>query len=431
MDGTVRYRIEHVSRYRYTARVRRCTMLLCLEPRDDRGQRLFDFELETSPTGGLTREEDSFGNARHVLDISQGHRVLEIKARSTVEAKPPATLPNGLGAAAWRAIRSLGGSFAYWDFMHPSALVSPSSALGEFVARHRIEPGADPLESLLRLSDTLHRCLHYIPGATSAESPVDHVFQTDRGVCQDYAHAMIAIARSWGIPARYVSGYLHVSGQSGQHLPANATHAWVECRLPELGWIGFDPTNRSLAGTGHVRIAAGRDYRDVSPTRGVIQGGGDSRLEVDVRMHTIDVALVFGQGYAFHHSAPIVRARTTRPTQDTSQMDIQTERNNGTLIAKAEGRIDGVNARDFEEALKAAISADDDTVVMDLEGLSYISSAGLRVILLIAKTLRKRNAELVLCSLSDPIREVFEISGFDKIIPVHASREQALAAIGG
>ena len=111
-------------------------------------------------------------------------------------------------------------------------------------------------------------------------------------------------------------------------------------------------------------------------------------------------------------------------------MDIKTERNDGTLIAKAEGRIDGVNARDFEEAMKKAINSDDSTVVIDLEGLSYISSAGLRVILLIAKTLRKRNAELILCSLSDPIREVFEISGFDKIIPVHASREQALATIG-
>ena len=112
-------------------------------------------------------------------------------------------------------------------------------------------------------------------------------------------------------------------------------------------------------------------------------------------------------------------------------MEIQTERSDGTLIAKAEGRIDGVNARDFEEALKAAIQADDGTVVLDLENLSYISSAGLRVILLIAKTLRKRDSDLMLCSLSDPIREVFEISGFDKIIPVHASREDALAAAGG
>jgi len=117
--------------------------------------------------------------------------------------------------------------------------------------------------------------------------------------------------------------------------------------------------------------------------------------------------------------------------QDTRAMDIKTERSNGALIAKAEGRIDGVNARDFEEAMKAAIGSDDNTVVIDLEGLSYISSAGLRVILLIAKTLRKRNADLVLCSLSAPIREVFEISGFDKIIPVHDSREQALAAISG
>ena len=111
-------------------------------------------------------------------------------------------------------------------------------------------------------------------------------------------------------------------------------------------------------------------------------------------------------------------------------MDIKTERAGGALIAKAEGRIDGVNARDFEEAMKAAIGSDDDVVVIDLENLSYISSAGLRVILLIAKTLRKRNAELMLCSLSDPIREVFEISGFDKIIPVHASREQAVGTIG-
>ena len=288
MDGAIRYRIEHVSRYRYTDRVRRCAMLLCLEPRHDRGQRLLDFELEAVPAGGVTREEDSFGNARHVLDVRQSHRVLEITARSTVEANPPTVLPDRLGTTAWRAIRALEGSFADWDFMHGSALVRPSSVLGEFVARHRIEPGSDPLESLLRLSDRLYCRLNYIPGATSAESPVDDVLRTDRGVCQDYAHAMIAIARSWGVPARYVSGYLHLSGQTDRHLPANATHAWVECRLPELGWVGFDPTNHSLAGAGHVRIATGRDYRDVSPTRGVIHGGGESRLEVDVRMRTAE-----------------------------------------------------------------------------------------------------------------------------------------------
>ena len=286
MTGAVRYHITHVSRYRYSARVRQCTMLLCLEPREDRRQRLLHFEIETHPAGSLNREKDSFGNTRHVLDIRQAHRCLEITARSTLEATPPGALPERLDAGAWDEVRVPGGSFGDWDFMQPSALVRPSPALDAFVDRHRIEPGDDPLESLLRLSDTLYHRLQYVPGATSAESPVDHVLHTDRGVCQDYAHVMIAIARSWSIPARYVSGYLHVTGQSDGRLPDNATHAWVECRLPGLGWTGFDPTNRSLAGEGHLRIAAGRDYRDVSPTRGVIHGGGEARLEVDVQVRT-------------------------------------------------------------------------------------------------------------------------------------------------
>lgn len=288
MAGAVRYAIEHVSRYRHASRVRRCAMLLCLEPRGDRGQRLLRFGVETRPSGGLSRERDSFGNVRHVLDVHEPHRVLEITASSTVESTPPAALPASLGASAWQEVHALAGSFSNWDFVHPSALIPATAALSAFVDRHRIRRGSDPLESLVRLSETLHRRLDYVPGATSAESPVDHVLRTDRGVCQDFAHAMIAIARSWGIPARYVSGYLHVTAQSDDHVPENTTHAWVECWLPGLGWIGFDPTNRSLVGAGHVRIATGRDYRDVSPTRGIVHGGGNARLEVDVRVRADD-----------------------------------------------------------------------------------------------------------------------------------------------
>ena len=257
MAGAVRYDIEHVSRYRYERSVRQCAMLLCLEPRGGPGQRLLRFGIETRPGGGLSRETDSFGNVRHVLDVNQVHRTLEITTRATVESTAPPALPNRLGATAWEAVHALAASFADWDFVHPSPLIPPTPALSAFVDRHLIKPGTDPLESLLRLSDTLHRTLQYIPGATSAESPVDHALRTDRGVCQDFAHVMIAIARSWGVPARYVSGYLHVPDGSGEHVADNATHAWVECRLPSLGWIGFDPTNRSPAGVGHVRIADG------------------------------------------------------------------------------------------------------------------------------------------------------------------------------
>ncbi len=290
MTGAVRYEIEHLSHYSYTAPVQQCVMLLCLEPRKDRGQRLLDFEIETSPPANLSRETDCFGNTRHLLDLHQMHQILEITTRSTVEVASAPPLPARLHTSAWEEIRSRRKSCANWDFTHPSALVRPSPALTEFVAQHRIEPMDDPLASLMQLSHTLHDSLQYIPGSTTAESSVEHILETGRGVCQDYAHLMIAIARSWSIPARYVSGYLNPADQSGEQVPGNATHAWVECRLPELGWIGFDPTNQSFAGEGgKVHIAVGRDYRDVSPTRGVLQGGGATRLEVDVRTRSFPI----------------------------------------------------------------------------------------------------------------------------------------------
>lgn len=292
MTGAVRYEIEHLSHYSYTAPVQQCVMLLCLEPREDRGQRLLDFEIETQPPANLNRETDCFGNTRHLLDLHQTHQILEITTRSTVEVAAAPPLPARLHTDAWEAIRSRRESCIDWDFTHPSALVRPSPALTEFVARHGIAPMDDPLASLMQLSHTLHDCLQYIPGSTTAESPVEHILETGRGVCQDYAHLMTAIARSWGIPTRYVSGYLNPTDQPGEQAPSNATHAWVECRLPELGWVGFDPTNQSFAGEGgKVHIAVGRDYRDVSPTRGVLQGGGATRLKVDVRTRSFPIEL--------------------------------------------------------------------------------------------------------------------------------------------
>ena len=181
--------------------------------------------------------------------------------------------------------------FVYWDYTRPSALTGPSLALTSFVDRLDIRAGGDPLESLLRLSDTLHRAFAYSPGSTSVISTIDHILETGHGVCQDYAHVMIAIARSWGIPTRYVSGYLHVTGNGEQQVSATSSHAWAECRLPGLGWVGIDPTNQTLADQRHVRLAVGRDYQDVPPTRGIFHGGGQSRLEVNVRMQPLSAPL--------------------------------------------------------------------------------------------------------------------------------------------
>ena len=122
------------------------------------------------------------------------------------------------------------------------------------------------------------------PGATNAGSTIDDILITKQGVCQDYAHVMIAIARSWGIPTRYVSGYMHVTGLQGEIVPQSATHAWLECLLPDVGWFGFDPTNATVADERHVRIAVGRDYNDVSPTRGVLIDGEPSDLDATVKI---------------------------------------------------------------------------------------------------------------------------------------------------
>lgn len=284
MTGTAHYEIEHVSRYRYAFPARECVMLLCLKPRNDGGQRLLEFEIEARPAASVTGETDGFGNARHVLYLHRQHDFLEITARSTVEPAPLVSLPGNLGADAWREVLAWSESFEHWDFTRPSALARPSPLLDDFVARNGIERGGDPLEGLLQLCHSLFRSFDYVPGSTSVASPVEHILESGRGVCQDYAHVMIAIARSWSIPSRYVSGYLNETGQPGEQAMGNATHAWVECLLPDLGWIGFDPTNESIVDQRHVRIAVGRDYQDVSPTRGVRQGGGETSLEVDVQV---------------------------------------------------------------------------------------------------------------------------------------------------
>ena len=286
MQGTTRYEITHVSRYSYSVPVRGCVMALCLKPRDDAEQRLLDFDITTAPPSSMNSETDSFGNTKHVLNIHREHESLEIAARSRVEISGSVPPQGPLGDEAWSEIRSWQDSFAYWDFTHPSAVARPSAALGGFVERVDIKPEGDPLEALTGLSETLHRSFEYVPGSTSVASPIDHILQNGLGVCQDYAHVMIAIARSWAVPTRYVSGYVPV--ESGDNEAASASHAWVECLLPGLGWTGFDPTNGCLPREGHVRVAVGRDYQDVAPTRGVMHGGGETELEVDVRMRLLE-----------------------------------------------------------------------------------------------------------------------------------------------
>ena len=279
----MRYQIEHISRYTYSTPVQRCAMSLCLEPCTYANQRLVDFHVSTTPDASLIEEMDVFGNAKHSFTINRMHENLEVVAHSTVHKDPSNAPPVRLGPGAWEEVHSWAGDYACWEFMQPTSLTRPSPVLERFIEGRGISSGHDPLDSLLRLSDTLRLGLEYVPGSTSVVSTIDHIIETGQGVCQDYAHLMLAVARGWGIPGRYVSGYLYGS-RSEPQWEGTSTHAWVECMLPEVGWVGFDPTNEGHVDERYVRIAAGRDYQDVAPTKGVLIGGGEGTLEVSVKI---------------------------------------------------------------------------------------------------------------------------------------------------
>jgi transglutaminase-like putative cysteine protease len=154
----------------------------------------------------------------------------------------------------------------------------------------------DPLQLLYELNSALYESFDYVPKSTKVDSPIDDAIRSQHGVCQDFAHIMIALVRTLHIPCRYVSGYLHRRTQDHDRSTDGATHAWVEAFLPQLGWVGFDPTNNLVAGDRHIRTAIGRDYADVPPTKGVFRGETASELSVAVRVTASDVAPDIDQG---------------------------------------------------------------------------------------------------------------------------------------
>ncbi|HEV2365622.1 MAG TPA: transglutaminase family protein [Caulobacteraceae bacterium] len=276
--------IRHRTEYRYDAPVRESVMELWAQPRQCVRQRLLDFAIELEPAAQLFSYADSFGNAVYHFDVPQPHRRLVIHASATVESAAGAPLPERLEKAEWARLAAGAVLDQHFDFLQPHGLVAPTRALQQFVRSRQLEAlrADDPLTAIRTLSSRLYEAFEYEPGVTEADSPIDHALESGRGVCQDFAHVMIAICRPWGLPARYVSGYLFTDAAGGDRSNPEATHAWVEVFLPSLGWVGLDPTNNAVAGERHIAVATGRDYADVPPSRGVYKGQAESELEVRV-----------------------------------------------------------------------------------------------------------------------------------------------------
>ncbi len=276
---TTRYSIRHNFEFRYDAPVTGSVTVLHVSPARGRRQTLEDISIETSPAGPVFDFEGPFGNRRHFFDRHASHDTLSIEVRSRVEVVPPAALPDRLDASSWQALASGARTPERWLMLQPSRFVRMSRSLEQFVAMHGITKGADPLTSVRALRSTLFRVFEYAPGSTTAQSPIEQILETGRGVCQDYAHVMASILRSWGVPTRHASGYLGPT--CDDTVPAQA-HAWVEPWLPGLGWCGFDPANDCDCDDRHVRVAVGRDYADAPPVRGTFPGDAASTLTTEV-----------------------------------------------------------------------------------------------------------------------------------------------------
>jgi transglutaminase-like putative cysteine protease len=286
-------------------------MELWMQPQKGARQRLISFELELDPQAQLFSYADAFGNAVYHFDVPQPHDKLMIQARSAVETQAPAALPEALDLGEWDRLRSDFVRGENFDFLHPHGFAKQTDLLAAFVAEHNIESlrARDPLTAVRELTRIIYESFAYETGVTDADSPIDHALKEKRGVCQDFAHIMLAICRAWGIPARYVSGYLFTDRQSGDRSDPDATHAWVDVFLPSLRWVGFDPTNNIETGERHIAAAMGRDYADVPPSRGVYKGEAESQLAVGVSVRRARAAHTDPEFIQLSHSAPARNAR--------------------------------------------------------------------------------------------------------------------------
>jgi transglutaminase-like putative cysteine protease len=276
------YSIRHVTRFRYASPVHESVMELRMQPRSEGPQTLRSFQISTNPRAQLYAYTDYLGNAVYHFNVLRAHEELRIDAQAVVEIVRSPALPEAIGVLEWERYNPYNLSDLHFDLLEPSKFARASAALSSFKGAKNLDaPPGDPLTALRHLNTAIFEAFDYEIGVTQVHSPIEQALREGRGVCQDFAHIMIAIARSWGIPARYVSGYLH-HGRGRDRSGEDATHAWVEAYLPSLGWIGFDPTNNILAAERHIRAAVGRDYADVPPTRGTFKGDAESELAISV-----------------------------------------------------------------------------------------------------------------------------------------------------
>lgn len=282
------YHVRHLTRYSYALSVSATHSELKLTPRELPWQHVVRSTVTVDPQFETMRAfRDYYGNPVRYCSILTPHHELAIVGESIVEVRetnplmPAATLPWEDVALGLRSFEDP-AALAAFEFTAESRFVKWNLGIAEY-ARVSLTPRRPILEAAIELSSRIFHDFKYKPESTDIDTSVEDVFRTRRGVCQDFAHLLIAMLRGNGLAARYVSGYLR-SGSVG----AEASHAWVGVFVPGHGWVDLDPTNDVVVSTSHVTLAWGRDYGDVTPVKGITMGGGEHTIEVEVRVDPLD-----------------------------------------------------------------------------------------------------------------------------------------------
>ena len=291
----VRYRIEHETRYAYDAPVSQSWQRAHLTPRSLPWQRLLARAVEIDPRPDERHDgTDAWGNTVTHFGLHGAHRRLRVRMHAEVElgARPQLVVGE---SQPWEGVRDAlvrAGAPPDLDAVRltEATALLPLSESARRYAAAALAPGADWLEAVSALMHRIHAEFEFQPGATTVSTSVDEVLKERRGVCQDFAHLMLASLRAWGLPARYVSGYLLTDPPPGQArlMGVDASHAWVAAWSPRHGWVEFDPTNDQLADQRYITLAWGADFADVVPLRGVILGGGTQVMDVAVSVVPVE-----------------------------------------------------------------------------------------------------------------------------------------------
>lgn len=289
MEKWSRYKVIHQTEYQYENEASLCHNVMYKTPMDTPFQKVISFECEIDPKPSyFGKRKDFFGNESIYFSVDTLHKTLRVKAESEVSIQNPDWLTVGLNdSKPWEEVVRWTHSAATTNDIKQFYLESEHVPILPEIQRYALQsfkPNRPIFEALKELNSRIFSDFKFTPGFTDISTPVKTVYETKKGVCQDFAHFGLSCLRSLGLSAKYMSGYLETVPPPGKPkmIGADASHAWIAVYIPEWGWVEFDSTNNLIVKNEHIRVATGRDFSDVTPLKGIVYSSGEQQLKVSV-----------------------------------------------------------------------------------------------------------------------------------------------------